>query len=97
MLGRYGSKRPKLELANFWEQQGIYVLYNDYGPYYVGRTVGSGMNLGKRLRQHHEGTNGSPHVGRWDRFSWFGWRGTLKSSDSRGLQKFTKDSPAPSD
>lgn len=87
LLGRVGKYLPGLEVANFWDQQGIYVLYNDYGPYYVGQTVGGGMNLGKRLRQHYHGTNGSPHRGKWDRFSWFGWRGTLSSTDERGLQR----------
>ncbi len=90
LLGRVGKNLPGLEVANFWDQQGIYVLYNDYGPYYVGQTVGAGMNLGKRLRQHHFGVNGSPHRGKWDRFSWFGWRGTLTSTDERGLQRFRK-------
>jgi hypothetical protein len=90
LLGRVGKNRPSLKLANFWEQQGIYVLYNDYGPYYVGQTVGAGMNLGKRLRHHHNGTNNSPHKGKWDRFSWFGWRGTLSRTDARGLQLLKK-------
>lgn len=90
ILGRVGKNSPGLKVANFWEQQGIYILYNDYGPYYVGQTVGAGMNLGKRLRHHHEGTNGSPHKGKWDRFSWFGWKGTLSSIDERGLQRLRK-------
>ena len=90
ILGRVGKNSPGLEVANFWEQQGIYVLYNDYGPYYVGQTVGAGMNLGKRLRHHHEGTNLSPHAGKWDRFSWFGWKGTLSSTDERGLRRLRK-------
>ncbi|NHA66846.1 GIY-YIG nuclease family protein [Phycicoccus flavus] len=87
LLGRYGERQPKIQVSNFWDQQGIYILYNDYGPYYVGRTVGAGMNLGLRLRQHWHGTNGSPHQGKWDRFSWFGWRGTLSGVDPRGLRK----------
>ncbi len=61
-----------------------------HGAYYVGQTVGAGMTLGKRLRHHHEGTNGSPHKSKWDRFSWFGWRGTLSSTDDRGLQRLRK-------
>jgi hypothetical protein len=90
LLGRTGKNRPALKLANFWDQRGIYILYNDYGPYYVGRTMGDGMNLGKRLSHHYFGTNGSPHAGRWNRFSWFGWRGTLTTSDHRGLQQLRK-------
>lgn len=60
ILGRVGERRPRLEICNFWEQRGIYVLYNHYGPYYVGRTSSAGMSLGKRLRQHYEGATGSP-------------------------------------
>lgn len=82
ILGRVGERRPRLEICNFWEQRGTYVLYNHYGLYCVGRTSGAGMSLGKRLRQHYEGANGSPHRGKWDRFSWFGWRGTLLSKDT---------------
>lgn len=86
LLGRVGKQgMSSLKVTNFWEQRGIYILYNDYGPYYVGRTSGDGMNLGKRLSQHAIGP--SPHVDRWDRFSWFGWHGTLASTDARGLQR----------
>ena len=87
LLGHIGVRRPKLEVTNFWQQRGIYVLYNDYGPYYVGKTVGEGMNLGTRLSHHYLGTNGSPHSGKWDRFFWFGWHGTLSSTDDRGLRR----------
>lgn len=87
ILGRVGERRPRLEICNFWEQRGIYVLYNDYSPYYVGRTSGADMSLGKRLRQHYEGANGSPHRGKLERFSWFGWRGTLLSKDTRGMKR----------
>jgi hypothetical protein len=90
LLGRVGERRPKLKLADFWEQQGIYVLYNDHGPYYVGRTSGRSMNLGTRLSHHFLGSNGSPHRGKWDRFSWFGWRGVLTTTDSHGLQRLRK-------
>ena len=86
LLGRIGQRNPRLQVANFWKQRGIYVLYNDHGPYYVGKTVGGGMTLGKRLSQHYLGLHGSPHRGKLTRFSWFGWHGTLKSTDERGLQ-----------
>ncbi len=90
LLGRLGKQAPKLRIVNFWAQQGIYVLYNDYGAYYVGRTSGATMNLGKRLRQHALGLNGSPHADRWDRFSWFGWRGVLGGGDNTGLRNLKK-------
>lgn len=90
LLGRINKQGSSLRVANFWNQQGIYVLYNDYGPYYVGRTSGQQMSLGKRLRHHALGLNGSPHAGKWDRFSWFGWRGVLEGADSRGLRNLRK-------
>lgn len=90
LLGRVGTNRPGIEIADFWEQRGIYVLYNDYGPYYVGKTVGDGMSLGKRLSNHYFGTNRSPHRDQWSRFSWFGWRGTLSSRDNVGIQQLRK-------
>lgn len=86
LLGRHKQNAGSLKVANFWDQRGIYILYNDYGAYYVGRTHGETMNLGKRLRNHHDGKS-SPHRGKWDRFSWFGWRGVLSSQDERGLQR----------
>jgi hypothetical protein len=67
MLGRLGSRGPSLQVCDFRLQRGIYVLYDDYGPYYVGLTrVGT---LGNRLKQHRTGL----HRDRWDRFSWFGF------------------------
>lgn len=85
LLGRRHENRPALQVVNLWDQRGIYILYNDYGPYYVGKTLGDSLCLGARLRHHALGRNGSPHSGKWDRFSWFGWRGVLTSRDERGL------------
>src|SRR5438067_2330116 len=36
MLGRLGSKGSSMRVADFWSQSGIYVLYGNYGLYYVG-------------------------------------------------------------
>jgi hypothetical protein len=79
LLGRRGSNRPKLRLADFRHQQGIYILYSDYGPYYVGLTEKQG--LGKRLKDHL----GDDHRERWDRFSWFGFRKVLAGRDDHGV------------
>lgn len=68
MLGRIGAIRTKIRIADFRHQQGIYILYDDYGPSYVGLTRQQG--LGKRLKDHR-----SDHLeGKWDRFSWFGFK-----------------------
>ena len=79
LLGRQGINKPGLQLADFRQQQGIYVLYGNYGPYYVGLTRKQG--LGKRLKDHLS----DKHAGQWDRFSWFGFCGTLKPRKTTGL------------
>ena len=79
LLGRRGVHSSKLEMADFMRQQGIYILYGNYGPYYVGLTKKQG--LGKRLKQHLT----DQHADKWDRFSWFGFCQLLKP-DSTGLR-----------
>lgn len=80
LLGRRGTNLPGLQVADFRNQTGIYILYNDYGPYYVGLTRQSG--IGKRLKDHTTDL----HAGTWDRFTWFGFANVLQSRDERGLQ-----------
>lgn len=72
LFGRLGTRGPRLQVCDFRSQRGIYVLYDDYGPYYVGLTrVGT---LGNRLKQHRS----DQHRGAWDRFSWFGFAPVLR-------------------
>ena len=66
LLGHIGTRRP--DVCDFRPQRGIYILHDDYGPYYVGLT--SKAPLGDRLKQHLS----DYHEERWDRFSWFGFR-----------------------
>jgi hypothetical protein len=66
LLGRRGINNPGLRLADFRYQKGIYILYGNHGPYYVGLTKRRG--LGQRLKEHLA----DQHAGQWDRFSWFG-------------------------
>jgi hypothetical protein len=85
MLGRLGKRGPNLQVCDFRFQRGIYVLYDDYGPYYVGLTrVGT---LGNRLKQHRT----DDHAGMWDRFSWFGFapvqKGPRYADGTLGLGK----------
>ena len=79
LLGRQGKNRPGLRLADFRRQQGIYILYGNFGPRYVGLTKKQG--LGKRLMDHRS----DEHAGQWDRFSWFGFCSILKRTDADGL------------
>jgi hypothetical protein len=79
LLGRRGSNRPGLRLADFRSQSGLYVLYGNYGPHYVGLT--GAERLGERLKDHLSDS----HRDEWDRFSWFGFRQVLKARDSEGI------------
>jgi hypothetical protein len=58
----YHSKGP---LIDIYGEKGIYVLYKDFAPVYVGRADSS---IGERLRAHRESRRKGP---RWDTFSWF--------------------------
>lgn len=71
LLGRIGANWPVVRVCDFRNQRGIYVLYDDYGPYYVGLTRRTA--LGSRLKQHLA----DYHANRWDRFSWFAFRRVL--------------------
>jgi len=82
LLGRQGTNRPGLKLADMRQQQGIYILYGDYGPYYVGLTRKQG--LGKRLKDHLT----DQHADDWDRFSWFGFCIARKPSRGSPLWSF---------
>jgi hypothetical protein len=62
-----GPNRPNIKIADFRHQQGIYILFDGYGPSYVGLTRKQGLR--KRLKDH---TMDHLKDG-WDRFSWFGF------------------------
>ena len=68
LLGRRGSAGEALRVCDFRNQVGIYVLYDQYGAYYVGLT--RHQPLGNRIRAHL----GDHHKDLWQRFSWFGFR-----------------------
>lgn len=84
LLGRQGTNSPGLRIADFRNQQGIYILYGEYGPYYVGLTRKQGF--GKRLKDHLT----DDHEDRWDRFSWFGFCATLKRANRDGVLPLRK-------
>jgi hypothetical protein len=63
LLG-YDKRRQEV---NAYEQRGIYVLYRDYVPVYIGKADQS--SIGYRLQLHRLSQRKGP---RWDRFSWFG-------------------------
>jgi hypothetical protein len=82
LVGRDSGDRRRLLLADMRSQSGIYVLYSDHGPYYVG-LVGK-ERLGPRLRDHYLKDQ---HRGKWNRFSWFGFRQVLLRRDREGLSE----------
>jgi hypothetical protein len=79
LYGRRGSNTGTLEIADFRLQKGIYILYGNYGPHYVGLTRRKG--LGRRLKDHLY----DQHANKWDRFSWFGFCTVLKKKDASGI------------
>jgi|SRR5271170_853134 len=76
--------KPKFRLKgpdiDVYDERGVYVLYKDYVPVYVGKADRS--SIGWRLRLHRESKRKGP---RWDRFSWFGIRGLKKDGELRSL------------
>jgi len=86
LLGRIGSQAPTRRVVDFRQQHGLYILYGDYGPHYVG--LARRQHLGKRLKDHLA----DHHANQWDRFSWFGFRQVLRSKDEKGLCRL-KDMP----
>jgi len=82
LLGRQGMNQGTIKIADFRDQKGIYILYGNYGPHYVGLT--KELGLGNRLKDHLF----DKHKNKWDRFSWFSFGKVLKGKDADGLQKF---------
>lgn len=80
LLGRVGANSGTLKICDFRHQSGIYVLYDDYGPTYVGLT--RALGLGQRLKNHTT----DRHAGTWDRFSWFGFKTVSDDVDGVGLK-----------
>ncbi len=77
LYGRWGTRKPRLELGDFWHQRGIYVLHGNHGAYYAGLAID--QPLGKRLQQHTE----DEHAGRWDKFSWFAYCKMSRSNQNK--------------
>jgi hypothetical protein len=65
-----GVKRTALRgpYVNFGDQTAVYILYANFTPIYVGQ---ANKSLYSRLKLHHLHDD---LAGRWDRFSWFGFR-----------------------
>jgi hypothetical protein len=65
------ARAKRSAAVNFAQQSGIYVLYSDFVPIYVGQ---ANCTLFSRLKMHYLSGD---FVGRWDRFTWFGFRAVI--------------------
>lgn len=65
------AQAKRSPITNFADQSGIYVLYSNFVPIYVGQ---ANCTLFARLKNHY--LRGD-FVGRWDRFTWFGFRAVV--------------------
>ena len=79
LLGRRSRKGKDI---NVYEERGVYVLYKDYLPVYVGKADVS--SIGYRLQLHRNSWRKGP---RWDRFSWFGIMGLNDKDKLRRRRK----------
>ncbi len=61
------SKMKKIIRVNFWNAMGVYVLYSDFRPVYVGMSFADNCSIFKRLADHRI----NRRAGRWDSFSWY--------------------------
>lgn len=80
LLGRIGANKSSVRVADFRTQQGIYILFDQYGPSYIGLTRRE-SGLGQRLKEH----DNDPKKRDWDRFSWFGFKPLVESNHLKGF------------
>lgn len=73
LVGNRAGRKP----ANFWKQDGIYILYSKRQVHYVGVS----HQLGHRLRVHTK----DRHKDKWDEFHWFGFRRVSNRADQKGF------------
>jgi len=83
-----GRREPNGVDINMYGERGLYILYQDHLPVYVGKA--DKTCLGDRLAEHRADWRKGP---RWDSFSWFGVFG-LKQGKAWQLPKEIKLSPS---
>lgn len=79
MMGRRKNNRGTLQVCDFRNARGFYLLLNDYGVTYVEIARGA-QGLGGRLRTHTKPSAKQPSEMRhapkdWSRFCWFSFDG----------------------
>ncbi len=75
LMGRRETT-PRGKSVNVFEERGVYVLYKDFEPVYVGKA--DGESIGARIQKHRKSLRRGP---RWNQFSWFGVRGFRKNGN----------------
>jgi hypothetical protein len=75
LIGRRGLNGPEIDV---YQERGVYVLYKDFEPVYVGKA--DMQELGLRLQLHRQSPRKGP---RWNQFSWFGIRGLRNNGKLR--------------
>jgi hypothetical protein len=76
-------------VVDFGQQVGTYVLYADYKLLYVGQTGVGAQRLRARLIQHRR-----DHLaGRWNQFSWFGFRRVRVPNGDNDLAELADNVP----
>jgi hypothetical protein len=63
----FGKRKPNGPDINVWQERGVYILYKDHVPVYVGK--GDKGPIGDRLWEHRKDWRKGA---RWDSFSWYG-------------------------
>ena len=86
LLGYRHKLLPKLQVCDFRRARGVYLLFNEYGPTYVGQARGATDGLGYRLRAHHR--DGFKD---WTRFCWFSFDNVLPSPGYPGWCDVARD------
>ena len=78
VMGFWVDKKGNRHENNCWYAKGIYVLYADFKPIYVGKASAQKSGVGKRICDHLS----DRLVGRWDMFSWYSLQTPSRKSES---------------
>ena len=89
LLGFRNKLLPKLQICDFRRARGVYLLYNEYGPTYVGQARGASDGFGYRLRAHDR--DGFKD---WNRFCWFSFDDVARHPSYPGWSDVTRDDKA---
>ncbi|WP_146074818.1 GIY-YIG nuclease family protein [Micromonospora chalcea] len=91
LLGRQNRNAGSIRLCDFRRARGVYILFDHFGPVYVGLARGL-RGIGGRLKDHR-----SDHLaGTWFRFCWFSFDDVVEG-DLEGWKVINqREQPVPS-